>query len=304
MRIYWLLLALFLAGCDDWDLDDVLGPFRQDFQFSYPLSAGGTVQLENFNGSVEISGWDQNTVEIHGTKYAGTEWRLKETKIDVASSPNSVVIRTVPPLNRMGRFGARYVIHVPRHAELASIVSSNGVIRVDTIDGRAFLKTSNGGIHASQIHGFLDIETSNGSVDLTDVTGDTTIRTSNGAIHAEVRKGSLRARTSNGGIDVRVREPDAKPVHLESSNGHIELTMDAARPVYAGTSNSSITVRLPDSAGVTVRAQTSNASITSDFDVSVHGGTLSKHHMEGAIGAGGPLLDLTTSNGGIRLVRL
>jgi DUF4097 and DUF4098 domain-containing protein YvlB len=92
-------------------------------------------------------------------------------------------------------------------------------------------------------------------------------------------------------------------VHLESSNGNIELTMDAAREVHADTSNSSITVRMPGSAGAQVKARTSNASITSDFDVSVRGGMLSKHRMEGTIGSGGPLLDLSTSNGGIKLVR-
>jgi hypothetical protein len=78
--------------------------------------------------------------------------------------------------------------------------------------------------------------------------------------------------------------------------------MDAAREVHADTSNSSITVRMPGSAGATLRAHTSNSSITSDFDVSTHG-TLSKHRLEGTIGAGGPVLDLGTSNGGIKLVR-
>jgi DUF4097 and DUF4098 domain-containing protein YvlB len=97
-------------------------------------------------------------------------------------------------------------------------------------------------------------------------------------------------------------EPDSRPVRLESSNGHIELTMDAAREVHADTSNSSITVRMPNSAGATLRAHTSNASITSDFDVSVHG-AVSKHRLDGTIGSGGPLLDLGTSNGGIKLLR-
>jgi hypothetical protein len=63
-------------------------------------------------------------------------------------------------------------------------------------------------------------------------------------------------------------------------------------------------VRMPSSAGAMVRAHTSNSSITSDFDVSVHSGMISKHRLEGKIGAGGPLLDLGTSNGGIKLLRM
>jgi DUF4097 and DUF4098 domain-containing protein YvlB len=99
-------------------------------------------------------------------------------------------------------------------------------------------------------------------------------------------------------------EADSSPVRLESSNGHIELTMDAAREARASTSNSSITVRLPPGVGAMVSAHTSNSSISCDFDVSVHGGQISKHRLEGTIGKGGPLLDLGTSNGSIKILRM
>ena len=99
-------------------------------------------------------------------------------------------------------------------------------------------------------------------------------------------------------------EADANPVRLESSNGHIDLTMDAVREVKATTSNSSITVHMPSSANATLDAHTSNSSISCDFDVSVHGGMISKHRLEGNIGKGGPLLDLGTSNGSIKFLKL
>jgi len=95
-------------------------------------------------------------------------------------------------------------------------------------------------------------------------------------------------------------ETDSRPVRLESSNGHIDLTMDAAREVHADTSNSSITVRIPNNVGATVRAHTSNAPITTDFDVNVHSGMISKHRLEGNIGSGGPLLDLGRRTGRLR----
>jgi DUF4097 and DUF4098 domain-containing protein YvlB len=80
--------------------------------------------------------------------------------------------------------------------------------------------------------------------------------------------------------------------------------MDAAREVHATTTNSSITVHMPASAGAQVDAHTSNSSISCDFDVSVRGGVMSKHHLEGTIGNGGPVLDLGTSNGSIKLLRM
>jgi DUF4097 and DUF4098 domain-containing protein YvlB len=300
------LLAIFLTGCDEIDLGNIGNSdrYREDFHFSYPLSVGGSVRLENFNGSVEISGWDKNTVDIDGSKYANTDYRLKEMKIDIQPTASSISIRTIPPLDRRGNAGARYTIHVPRHTELAQIISSNGAIRVDTIEGNSHLRTSNGSVHATKLVGSLDVQTSNGTVEISDITGDTTLRTSNGQIRADVRKGGFGAKTSNGSITVRLMEPDSSPVRLESSNGHIELTMNAAREVRASTSNSSIIVRMPASVGATVNAHTSNSSITCDFDVSVHSGMISKHRLEGTIGNGGPLLDLGTSNGGIKILRM
>ncbi len=298
-----LAAALCLGACDeDWNMGRS-DRYREDFHFNYPLSAGGRLTLDNFNGSVEISGWDKDTVDITGTKYASTESRLHEIHIDVMPSTGLVSVRTSRPTGpHWGNAGARYTIRVPRKADLDGITSSNGSINIDFMDGRARLRTSNGAIKARTVSGPLDAQTSNGSVDATDITGDSVLRTSNGKITAEIRRGGLDAHTSNGGISVRLDERDPKPVRLESSNGHIDLSMSAMREVRASTSNSSITVHLPGSAAADLRARTSNSSVTTDFDVSVRG-MLSKHSLEGRIGAGGPLLDLSTSNGAIRVLR-
>jgi DUF4097 and DUF4098 domain-containing protein YvlB len=259
---------LALSGCIDIDLGG-FDRYREDFHFSYPLSAGGTIDLSSFNGSIDISGWDKDIVEIDGTKYANSEYRLNQIKIDISPTPGSITIRTSRPADRFGNSGARFSLHVPRKAVLSNIVSSNGPIRVDDIDARARLRTSNGGIHAARIRGALDLETSNGPVDVSDVIGDVVIHTSNGGVHAEIKKGGFEARTTNGSITARLLESDDHPVRLETRNGHIELTLDAAREVHADTSNSSITVRLPASINATVRAHTTNASVSSDFDISV-----------------------------------
>jgi DUF4097 and DUF4098 domain-containing protein YvlB len=299
------ILPLFLlAGCEDWDIGGITDRYREDFHFNYPLHAGGSVQVDNSNGSVEISGWDKNTIDIDGTKYAGSEDRLKMLRVDISESAGSIIIRTIMPAGWHGNAGARYIIHVPHRAELQNIATSNGPIRVDNIEGTVRLKTSNGSIHAAGIRGLLDAHSSNGTLDVTDVVGDTALHTSNGSIRADVHKGIFEATTSNGTITARLMDADSHPVRLESSNGRIDLTMDAAREVHADTSNSSITVRMPSSAGANVRAHTTNSSIDCDFDVSVHGGMLSKHRLEGTIGPGGPLLDLGTSNGSIKLLRL
>src|ERR1700722_15963759 len=105
------LLAFFLAGCEDFDLGSMGGSdrYREDFHFSYPLNAGGSLQVDNSNGSVEISGWDKNTVDIDGTKYASTDERLKMLKVDISQSAGSITIRTIMPVGWHGNAGARYI---------------------------------------------------------------------------------------------------------------------------------------------------------------------------------------------------
>jgi DUF4097 and DUF4098 domain-containing protein YvlB len=303
-HIALLLPVLALAGCEDFDLGGVMDRYREDFHYDYALNPGATVEIENSNGSIDISGWDKDSIDIDGTKYAGSEAHLRAIHIQIDHSADSISIRTVIDSGWRGNAGAKYIVRVPRKAELRNVASSNGAIRVETIDGEVRLKTSNGSIHADAIHGLLDAHTSNGSLEVADVSGDTTLRTTNGAIRADVRKGRFEATTSNGTITAHLMEADSHPVHLESSNGRIDLTLDAAREVHAGTSNSSITLHMPGSIGADLHAHTSNASITSDFDVSVHGGMLSKHNLDGTIGSGGPLIDLGTSNGSIRILRL
>src|ERR1041385_9005677 len=89
--------------------------YREDFHYSYPQTSGGRLVLENFNGSVEITGWDQNTVDVSGTKYAESRELLAAIRIEVTNSGNGVHVRTVRPEHeRRGNMGAKYVIRVPR----------------------------------------------------------------------------------------------------------------------------------------------------------------------------------------------
>ena len=241
--------------------------------------------MDNFNGSVEISGWDQNSVDISGTKYADSEARLRDVRIDISNQSNGVQIRTLrPERDHRGHVGAKYVIRVPRQTELERIQSSNGSMRVENIDSNVTLYTSNGSVHLSEIHGNVDAKSSNGSVEVRKVEGRMSFETSNGGVRAENVRGGIHGHTSNGSVDLELETPQIA-----------DLT--------ASTSNGGITVHLPASTNATISAHTSGHDrIYSDFDVTVHG-PLSASTLEGTIGGGGPRIELTTSNGNIRLAR-
>lgn len=293
-----------LAACD---LEEFAGSsrFKEEFHYSYKLNSGGRLAVESFNGSIEIQGWDKEEVEINGTRYASTKDLLSALKIDIVQSDDAVRIRTVRPSGRRGNMGASYVIHAPQQVELERIDTSNGRIHVEGIEGNARLRTSNGRVHVARLQGDVEVTTSNGRVELVETSGSAVLRTSNGSIKADGVRGHFEARTSNASIDAHLLEAGgSRPMKLHTSNGSVKLTMEQtpAGDIHASTNNGSITLYAPASLEVQLKADTSHGSISTEFDVV--GGVVKKTKLEGAVGGGGPLLELDTSNGSIKLLKL
>jgi DUF4097 and DUF4098 domain-containing protein YvlB len=259
--------TLALAACD-MDLDLGGGRYSRDFHYDYPLEAGGKLTIETFNGSIDIAGWDQNSVEINGSKYGPTQQAADDLLMSVDHAANSISIRVQRPSGSRGGTGARFRIQVPRSTVLDFLSTSNGSIHVADGAGPARLRTSNGGIRVSGLDGSLEATTSNGTINA-DLT----------AVH-----GPVRAETSNGSIDLRL------PAGLHDD-------------VRAQTSNGGISVHLPEGLNARISAHTSNAHITSDFDLQTHG-EMEHNRLDGVMGKGGPLVELSTSNGGIHLLRM
>ena len=294
--------SLVLAGCDFEDFGG-FERYHEDFHHSYPLKSGGRVSVEGFNGSIEISPWDQETIDISGTKYARSAEDAAAIRIDIDHQPDSTTVRAVRPSMRYGNYGVRYAIKVPRGAVYDRLTTSNGAIRVAEGAGPARLRTSNGRIEVDHLRGELHAETSNGPIEVLDNEGAIEAHTSNGHIRIDGLRGALEATTSNSSIHALIaRAGDS--IRAQSSNGSIDLTLPtgAQCPVRAHTSNSSITLHLPGEINANLSAHTSNGSITSDFEMRVRG-EFNKHSMEGVLGNGGPLIDLSSSNGPIRIVR-
>jgi len=305
LAIWAVMPALLgLTGCDPEDFG--AARYNKDFHYSYPLKAGGKLAIETFNGSIELAGWDQDTVDISGSKYGPSQEAAEAIEVAIANAPDSVDIRVVRPSDFRGNRGARFTVRMPRQALLDRITSSNGTIQVRDGSGPARFRTSNGAIRIQAFDGTLDARTSNGAIELIDVVGEVTARTSNGRIRADNLKGPLEATTSNGSITANLGQAQSdRSLRLETSNGGVDVTLppDFANGVRASSSNGPITLHTPTAMNAHIVAHTSNASISTDFEVRVQG-TVSKNSMDGTIGTGGPLLDLSTSNAPIRLLKM
>lgn len=176
--------------------DELTEPFSQ----TYPLTATGRVRIENINGDVHISVWDQASVKVDAVKRAYSQKRLSEVTIDVQSTPDSIRIRSKYPEDRNDE---------SRNHEdsFASVEYTLTVPRSATLDG------------ADLVNGSLDVE---------GVQGDVRANLVNGKVSASGLGGEVKLNTVNGGIDANVASlQTAKGVQLNSVNGPIVLVVPA-----------------------------------------------------------------------------
>ena len=119
------------------------GRLTEEFHHTYPLSAGGRIELSNINGAVHITAWDENQVRVDAVKYANTKERLDEAKIEVDAGSDYVSIRTKyrdhdhtwssDDWNNPAT--VEYTITVPRNARLDGIELVNGPLDIHGVTG-------------------------------------------------------------------------------------------------------------------------------------------------------------------------
>lgn len=296
---------LILSGCEIADVGwNPTDRFREDFRQEFALQPGGRLEVETTNGSIEVLAWNENRAEVSGTKYAISEDLLKSIKIDIQQNGKDLRVRTLVPEGRKG-YGAKFELRVPKMI-LDRLRASNGGVTVEGLTGGGRILTSNGSVKVTDVAGDLSVNTSNARIELAKVSGRLRLDTSNGSIRVSDAEGDLMADTSNARIEVELRRATpGSTIQLDTSNGGIdfELAEHHANPIILDTSNSSIKVRLPAAINGRLNAKTSNSSISNDFQRYGKEAKISKTRHEMTLGSGGPLLDISTSNGSIDIIR-
>jgi hypothetical protein len=298
-------LSLVSSGCEladpsAWGASD---RYREDFTYDFKLPPGGHIEVQGFDGAIEVVGWDGDAVQVRGAKYASRQETLGEISVDARGDAHEVRLRAVQP--RMNcNCGVSFTLRVPRKVTLDRIESTNGSVHIESISGDARLRTTNGSIKLFDLTGAVEASTSNGSIDGDRLGGTTVLHTTNGRIHANLLRGAVEATTTNSAIDVSAEEADPRrPIVLSSTNGSITFTLATwkGNEIRATTSNSSITLKLPDPIEARIRASTTNGHIDTDYEVTTS--HLSRNSLEGRIGQGGALIEVHSTNGSIRIVK-
>jgi len=219
----------------------------REFSQTYRLKPGGSLELDNINGTVRIEGWDKDEVEVRAVKTTpGKESNLDLVSIDVESSPDSLSVSTRYPQEQGVEVAVEYTVHVPRRALIKHINTVNGTLRVKDLDSIGDLHTVNGNIEVFEGSGNVRAHTTNGNVYLelkhpADARG-ATAETTNGSVLLAIpstMQTTLEARCLNGNFSTDlpfVMEGAEQPRVLHGRLGQ------GGAPIRLGTVNGAIRV--------------------------------------------------------------
>ena len=128
----------------------------------------------------------------------------------------------------------------------------------------------------------LDLRATNGGISIENVDGRLEFETTNGGITLVGVAGNVRGETSNGGVDVRLTGDrwSGEGLDVRSTNGGVDVT-------------------IPANYSARLETGTTNGGMDIGFPVTVQGRL--NRHLTTQLGDGGPLVRVTTTNGGVTL---
>jgi len=263
-----------------------------------PADAAGQVEISNISGSVVVTGWNRNEVEVTGELGEGSE-RLEFSQADQLTR-----VKVILPKRSSHVEETDLIVKVPAGSGIAvNTVSAD--LNVQGVRGAQRLQSVSGDVQTSVVGEDLECKTVSGNVR---VTGNgqrslTTVMTVSGDATLERLAGEVNGNTVSGNITVSMGE--AMRSRLRSTSGDLGVTGRLAPDARLDFESMSGNVRL-DLAG----------PVSAEFDVSSFNGEISNCFGPKAVradeyapgtelrfrqGAGGARVRIKTFNGDVHL---
>lgn len=279
MKIFVLGLTALVAG-------GVLSAAEADGSFDRSLTVSGPVDLDvqTDSGGITVATGPSGFVRIHAilkvqhgcfsSDDVYGRLRKLERNPPIEQNGNTVRVGYVHERNLLRNISMRLEIETPSNTELRARADSGG-IEVRGINGRVDCKTDSGGIEIHDVGSEVHAEADSGGVH---------IKNAKAAVFARVDSGGIDAVDVNGALDV------------QADSGHITLSQTVAAPIRAKADSGGISVRLVPGAGYDIDAESESGNISVP-EMTVRSG-FSRHHIEGKIRGGGPLISIRVGSGG------
>ena len=178
----------------------------------------GIVDISNIAGAISVTGWDRNTVSVHGELGEGVE------RVDVTSQPGHTTIKVVLP-NGSGHHGdgeANLTVRIPQGSELD----------VSAVSADVTAKNVLGVQRLQSVSGALTAELAQASAELKNVSGDITL-------HGRGQAAGVHITTVSG--DVKI-ERAAGDLEVSTVSGEVKGSLDGAHSLRVRSTSGDVTL--------------------------------------------------------------
>lgn len=223
-----LLSAACVIAVVDRSNEEHPWPVRSEFRKTMRLVLGGVVVLDNTDGDIEISGWEEERIDITayrsrelpasaGIHFMGRRFSLPEIMTQAAGE--TVMIKTEGEQGVKNGGTVDYALKVPRSIRLDRISNGQGDIRISDIYGRVVVEASEGRVTIGNYSGSLEIRLKRGPVEVELL---------------DLRPGDIvRINVGQGDVVLYLEPGIAAAFSLEAPAGTISSELDLQQPLPA-----------------------------------------------------------------------
>jgi hypothetical protein len=197
----------------------------QDFQRSYNLGDGGTVEIANVSGDINLTGYEGSAVVVNAFKH-GRDANLVE--VEDLSTQGRVHLRVKYPSPCNCDASVRFEVRVPRSANInyEKISTASGNLKAEDFSGRLHLTTASGDVLVSRVGGEIRANSASGNVRVADATGQVNANSASGDVEVELTRldgtGDMKFSSASGNVHVRMPSNVDAQVSLSTVSGDIE----------------------------------------------------------------------------------
>jgi hypothetical protein len=253
------------------------GDPSERLQRSFNIASGGTLEVENYKGTIHITGTDTNQVAIDVTRHfegsdADRKWWMENVKINFTNDNNRVAVEVKYPESNC-------TFCWQLHDYTASVELEIRVPRKINVK----LDTYKPEIKVTSIEGDIRIKSYKSPISIDSTTG---------AVHIDTYKDSVKLRDVNlrGSLEIKSYKADAE---IDARTLGDSVTLENEK--------GSIVLRVPADAGMDVDYEGGRrSSFHSDFAMASQTGSFDRS-VRGKINQGGTRLRLRTEKGSVSL---
>jgi hypothetical protein len=251
-----------------------------DFQRSFSVSSNTKLVVENYKGTIHITGTDGNqvTVDVH-KKFEGSEadrkWWLENLKVDVTGRPDQVEVKVVYPSQNCGFCWTTNSYE--SEVDLEIKVPHSIDVQVDGYKPD------------------IRVTFTNGSVSIHSYKAPILIDSTAGSIHIDTYKDSVRLRNVNVEGELVI----------ESMKADTEISARSlGKKIDVQTEKGAISLSVPANADFNLDFEGGRrSSFTTDFPA-ISTSSYSGRELKGTVNRGGPTVRLRTEKGSVALHKL